>query len=99
MNRLDRILLESDAPAASPRFVAGVMEAIERAERAPAPLAFPWWAVVATAIVGLLAALVGLAGPEGALSVAPVDGRILLALAVLGGSGLVSYFTVEWIRD
>jgi hypothetical protein len=55
MNEIDRILMAEPSPAPSPGFAAAVMEAVrreERAERAPAPLPFPWRPV----LLGVLAA-------------------------------------------
>lgn len=97
MSRLDRVMLESDAPGPSPGFVARVMAAIDRAENAPAPLAFPWWAIGASVVAGLLVAVLGAADLAGTALVPAIDGRVLLALAVLAGSGLFSYLTVEWV--
>jgi hypothetical protein len=97
MSRLDRILVESDAPPTPSGFVDDVMAAVRRLEQAPKPLPFPWaWLGTAVAVVAVLAAswLAGAAAPF-----EPLDAPLLLGLGVLVGSGLFSYVTVEWLRD
>lgn len=94
MNRLDRILSESDAPEPSAGFVAAVMAAVRQTERVPEPLPFPWRWVTGGAVAVLAVALVSLAGGASAAPPA-LDGELLLALGVLAASGLFSYLAVE----
>jgi len=100
MSSLDRMLTESDAPAPSPGFVSAVMSAVRAFDRGPAPLPFPWAWLGAALAAALLAAVSAIVGRGELLAALPrLDGRVLLALAVLAASGLFSYLTVEWVRD